>query len=224
MVKVSIIIVCKEIDDYAKRCIKYCEKLPEEKEIIVVPDSVVPGLPAAKRNYAMNIAKGDVFAFIDADAYPSKGWLANALFWLRTFDAVCGPGVLPPDSPIEEKIADQVHKWMFCPYRVIPQKPRIVPWFPTFNLVVKRFVATRFDDYLTGEDDKFCLRIKDGIFYHPHILVYHNRRGVFKPLWRQFSQWGKTKGHFKRLALLAWFSTLIIYITSWIKGFFSREI
>ena len=224
MAKVAIIVPTREIDDYVLRCVWYCQRLPEEKEIIVVEDKIVPGFPAAKRNWAMQQTDADIFAFLDSDAYPSKGWLKNALYWLQCFDAVCGPGVLPPDASYGELVADQVHKWVFCPYRVTPQVPRIVSWFPSFNLIVKREVVGRFDNYLTGEDDKFGMNIKSGIFYHPDILVYHNRRGIFKPLWRQFSQWGKTKGHFQRLAFLGWVTTLWVYSVNFVKGFFMRKI
>lgn len=224
MVKASIIVPCKEIDDYTRRCILYCKTYCPDEELIVIPDSVCPGLPAVKRNFGMSFASGDVFAFLDSDAYPSKEWLKEALYHLQFYSAVCGPGVLPPDAPFEELVADQVHKWMFCPYRVTPQAPRIVKWFPTFNLIVKREVATQFENYLTGEDDKFGLNIPSGIYYHPDILVYHNRRGIFKPLWRQFGQWGTTKGHFIRLSLIAYVTTLYIYCFNWIKGFLKRKI
>ena|SRR3990167_1777202 len=223
MVKVSIIIPTKEIDAYANRCIDCCSKLPGNPEIIIVPDSTCPGLPASKRNWAMQRAKGDVFAFIDSDAYPSADWLKNALYWLECYPAVCGPGVLPPDAPWEEQIADQVHKWVFCPYRVTPKTPRIVPWHPTFNLIVKREVATQFDPYLTGEDDRFGLNIKGGVFYHPSILVYHNRRGIFKPLWRQFGTYARHKGAFVGIAAVAWVTTIWVYAVNWVLGFLRRK-
>lgn len=224
MAKVSIIIPTRKVDDYVRRCIAHCEALEQPHEIIVVPDSVCPGFPAGKRNWAMAHATGDIFAFIDSDAYPSRDWLKKALYWLQCYPAVCGPGVLPPDAPFSEQVADQVHKWVFCPYRVTPKEPRMVPWFPTFNLVVRREAAGQFDNYLTGEDDRFGLNIKGGIFYHPDILVYHNRRGIFKPLWRQFGTWGLHKGHFARLALIAYLTTLWAYALNYVKGFFSRRL
>lgn len=224
MVKVSIIIPTKKLDDYTNRCVSYCEEYCPGAEVIIVTDKVCPGLPAKKRNWAMARATGDVYAFIDSDAYPSPNWLKKALFWLKEYPAVCGPGVLPPDAPFTEKIADQVHKWMFAPYRVTPQKERTVSWFPTFNLIVRKEVATKFEDYLTGEDDKFGLNIKGGIFYHPDILVFHNRRGAFKPLWKQFGTWGKHKGHFLRLAIIAYISTLFVYAVNFVKGFFRRKL
>jgi glycosyltransferase involved in cell wall biosynthesis len=224
MAKVSVIIPTKTIDSDVKRCLMYLNQLPQDKEIIVVDDSIVPGLPARKRNWAMKQATGEYFAFLDSDAYPSMRWLKNALWWLRYYPAVCGPGVLPHDAPMEERVADQVHQWMFAPYRVIPQEHRMVPWFPTFNLIVRRDMASEFENYLTGEDDKFGMNIKGGIFYHPSIMVYHNRRGAFKPLWRQFGTWGKHKGHFLRLAILAYISTIFVYAFNFVKGFFKRKL
>ena len=224
MALVSVIVPCKKIDEYVQRCLYHLNRLPEKKEVIVVPDSVIPGLPAAKRNWAMKQAKGDIYAFLDSDAFPSRGWLNHALFYLNFYPAVCGPGVLPHDAPFEERVADQVHKWLFAPYRVIPQEHRTVKWFPTFNLIVRKEVATQFEGYLTGEDDKFGEKIPGGIFYHPSILVYHNRRGAFRPLWRQFGTWGRHKGHFARLALIAYVTTLCAYAANYIKGFFSARI
>lgn len=224
MAKVSIIIPTKKMDNYVYRCLANLLYLPEDKEVIVVTDDDCPGFPSAKRNWAMQRAKGEVFAFIDSDAFPTRDWLKNALYWLQCYSAVCGPGVLPPDAPFIEQVADQVHKWVFCNYRVVPKEPRIVPWHPTFNLIVRREVASQFDDYLTGEDDKFGLNVKQGIFYHPDILVYHNRRGIFKPLWRQFGNYGKHKGHFLRLSLIGWVTTMWSYGVNYIYGFFKRRL
>ena len=223
MAKVSIIIPCRKIDKDVERCVEHCQRLPQDKEILVIPDLLCPGFPAGKRNYAMQRATGEIYAFIDSDAYPDKDWLKDGLYWLQCYPAVCGPGVLPPDAPENEKIADQVHKWVFCPYRVAPKKARIVKWHPTFNLIVKKEVATQFDSYLTGEDDRFCEKIKEGIFYHPDILVYHNRRGAFKPLWRQFGTYARHKGCFKALALVAFVTTIWTYAINFVRGFIRRK-
>lgn len=223
MAKVSIIIPCRKVNSTTERCVSYCERLPEEKEIIVVPDDLVKGLPSTKRNYGMAVATGNIFAFIDSDAFPNYTWLKNALYWLRCFPAVCGPGVLPYTATLGERVADQVHKWIFCPYRVRRMTQRIVPWHPTFNLIVKRSVATPFEDYLTGEDEKFCLKIRGGIFYHPDILVFHDRRPAFKPLWKQFGTYARHKGAFQSMALLAWLTTLITYSVNFVIGFFRKR-
>jgi hypothetical protein len=171
----------------------------------------------------MKHAHGDVFAFIDSDAYPSFHWLKEALKYLRISDAVCGPGVLPADAPTHEIIADAVFNFLPYSYRVTPKAPRVVAEYPTFNLIVKKDVATDFENYLTGEDSLFCRKIKGGIFYHPSILVYHNRRGAFKPLWKQVATYGKHRGNFIKLAVLAWVTSVFTYIINFFKGLFIRR-
>lgn len=221
--QVSIIIPCKAYDADTKRCVQHCNHVAPDKEIIVITDDDCPGYPSAKRNWAMARAKGKYFAFIDSDAYPSLGWMIAALYWLDKYPAVCGPGMLPPDAPKEERIADIVYQMLPYSYRVVPQEKRIVAEYPTFNLIVRREVATDFEPYLTGEDSLFCRKIKDGIFYHPDILVYHNRRPIYKRLWKQVGTYGLHRGNLIRQALFAWISTVFVYATNFIKGFFIRR-
>jgi hypothetical protein len=221
--EVSIIVPTREIDNYSLRCAYHCyEKFPGA-EVIVIPDTVVPGYPALKRNWAMEKAKGKYLAFIDSDAYPSEMWLDKALKYLKKHSAVCGPGVLPPDAPPEERIADIVYQMLPYAYRVVQRNCRQVTEYPTFNLIVRREVATPFENYLTGEDSLFCRKIKDGIFYHPDILVYHNRRPIFKGIWKQVGTYGRHRGNFIKLAILAWVSTVFVYGVNFIKGFFIRR-
>lgn len=200
-----------------------CKAVCQGAEIIVVPDDVVPGYPAGKRNWAMRQAKGDVFAFIDSDAYPSDRWLETALYWLESFPAVCGPGVLPPDAPPLERVSDVVYQMLPYPERVVPLSRRTLREYPTFNLVVRRDVATDFEDYLTGEDSLFCRNIEAGVFYHPDILVYHNRRPAFRGLWKQVGTYGRHRGNFVRLALTAWISSIVVYAWNFIVGFCKRR-
>jgi hypothetical protein len=220
---VSIIIPCREVNEDVHKCFRECSMLPNKTEIIVVTDKECPGYPALKRNWAMARAKGDVYAFIDSDAFPHEHWLDNALRYLSSFDAVCGPGVLPPDSPISEKAADLVFQWLPYSYRVVPGNPSIVAEYPTFNLVVRKSAATPFDNYLTGEDSLFCRRIRGGIFYHPDILVYHRRRSLFRPLWKQIGTYGRHRGNFIRLALVAWITSVFTYAVNFVKGIFIRR-
>jgi glycosyltransferase involved in cell wall biosynthesis len=218
---ISIIIPCRKIDDFTRRCVWYCTALPEDKEIIVVPDEVCPGLPATKRNWAIEKAKGEILAFIDSDAYPSRDWLTNALVHLPMFAGVCGPGVLPPDAPISEQGADLVYRLLPYSYRVTPEEQRIVPEFPTFNLIVWKDKAPKFKSYLTGEDSLFCRELKGNILYDPSILVYHNRRPLFKSFSRQVSTYGYHRGLLIGMALGGILITCYCYITNFICGFFT---
>ena len=84
--RVSIIIPCKEIGDYARESIEHCLKLDyPDFEILVLPDAkstlnllgvriipTGPVGPAEKRDLAASKADSELLAFIDDDAYPDK--------------------------------------------------------------------------------------------------------------------------------------------------------
>ena len=140
----SIIIPCKEIQE-ADKCLVTCLSISENAEILVIPDIICGGLPAEKRNYAMSRARGKYYAFIDADAYPSQYWLGTAEYYLaKGYSAVCGAGIIPPNSPILEIASDLILRMMPCSYRVARKSPRIVSEFPTFNLIVRADRAPKF--------------------------------------------------------------------------------
>ena len=93
---VSIIIPCKEVDQYTKESIAGCKQLDYSNfEIILLPDSSIeiiagvkviptgPLSPGYKRNIGVKNAKGEFCAFIDNDAYPRSDWLANGLNYLE---------------------------------------------------------------------------------------------------------------------------------------------
>ena len=123
MENVSIIIPCKEINSFTKKCIENCLNLDyEDFEIIVLPDSFKNEIkknkklkivktgnvkPAAKRNKGMKLAKGNFFAFIDSDAYPEKDWLKNAIKYFKDekIGIVGGPNLTPPGVNFWEKVS-----------------------------------------------------------------------------------------------------------------------
>jgi glycosyltransferase involved in cell wall biosynthesis len=232
---VSIIIPVKQISDYLRE-----ETIPallkqtyQNFEIIILPDKpakekfpktrIIPSWPkvgpADKRDLGVKKAKGEIIAFIDDDAYPSKKWLENALFYfkpqassLERIAAVCGPGVTPPSDPL----LAQISGWMWSSwlgaggagtYRCWPGKRREVDDFPTFNLIVRKsdFKAVGgFDSrFWPGEDTKFChdlvYKLKKKIIYDPEVLVYHHRRNIFIPHLKQIGRYGLHRGHFVKI-------------------------
>lgn len=220
----SIIIPCRKIDAYTNRCIDRCASLPEKLEIIVITDKECAGYPAEKRNLAIKKATGEYFAFIDSDAYPAYNWLTRATIGLDFYCAVCGPGVLPPDASFLEKAADLVFQWLPYSYRVVPRKIRTVTEYPTFNLIVARnHCPDKFENYLTGEDSLFCRSIDGEILYDPLLKVYHSRRELFKPFWRQVGTWGRHRGCLIALALVGWITGVFTYSINFIKGFIRRK-
>ena len=89
---VSIIIPCKDVDNYTKESIAFCKRLDYPNfEIILLPDytaEAIDGIkviatgsvsPGVKRNIGVKSSSGEFCAFIDNDAYPRSDWLTNAL-------------------------------------------------------------------------------------------------------------------------------------------------
>lgn len=224
--KVSIIIPCRVNDYVTQACVKSVENtIYPNKEIIVVTDNECVGYPATKRNWAMERATGEVYAFIDSDTIVSYDWLKNAMLYLTPYyAAVCGPGVLYPGATIYDKAADFVFRILPYSYRVAPKKEKTVAEYPTFNLIVWANKSVKFKPYLTGEDSLFCRMLEGPIFYHPSIMVYHQRRPLYRPMWRQVGTYGRHRGHFIRLAVCGLITVLWTYVINFFKGFFRRKI
>ena len=65
---------------------------------------------------AIKIAKGEICAFIDDDAYSSEDWLQKAVKYFENphIVAVVGPGITPPDDSFLEKIGDTLLNPIFA--------------------------------------------------------------------------------------------------------------
>jgi len=229
---VSVIIPVKEIGNYLRK-----ENLPamdkqvyKNFEVIVLPNTItsqdkqllrkyhwlkiIPTgkitRPARKRDMGVKNARGQIIAFIDDDAYPSPCWLeeAVAVFEKKRVAAVCGPGLLPRETNIWEKIFDETLKTDFgsggYQYRFIKAKARYVDDYPSMNFLIKKNVFKKlggFDnEYWPGEDSKLCedlvYKEKRQIFYHPDVAVFHHRRNNLNGFLKQHSNYGFHRGAF----------------------------
>jgi glycosyltransferase involved in cell wall biosynthesis len=210
----TVIIPCKKNSDLCPELLKNLKQQSlKPLEILIITDKLCPKSPAEKRDYAAKIAKGNILAFIDSDAYPSKNWLKNASKHLNhpNTAAVCGPGLTPPNNNHAQKISGLVWSCLIgagpYTYRNLPKPKRFVDDYPSFNLIVKKkdfkAVGGFSTQYWPGEDTKLCLdlnfKLHKKILYHPDILVYHHRRPIFLPHLAQISRYGFQRGRFVRL-------------------------
>ncbi len=167
--------------------------------------------PGDKRDQAARKAKGEVFAFIDDDVYPSKRWLYHAhqiLMEKPEIAALGGPGILPEKVSIWEKIFDAVLRtWVGSGsyvYRFQPQSERFVDDYPAMNLMLRKEIFLSiggFDNHhWPGEDskllNKFIVKKKKFILYHPNVQVFHHRRNSLTGHLAQHKNYGKTRGKF----------------------------
>lgn len=228
----SIIIPVRAINDYIiKENLPSCDKLNHDQfEVIILPNQVTkednklekkyPWLriiptgqitrPAPKRNIGAKNARGEILAFIDDDAYPTRNWLKNAdkLFEKNKVEALFGPGILPPHTNIWEKVFDEILKtWVGSgglSYRFTPQEKRFVDDVASMNFFIYKKIFQKlhgFDsDYWPGEDSKLCESLvydhKGKILYSPEIIIYHHRRDKLLPYLKQHGQYGFHRGAF----------------------------
>jgi cellulose synthase/poly-beta-1,6-N-acetylglucosamine synthase-like glycosyltransferase len=212
--KISVIIACKKITDLCPELMPALAKQSlKAVEILIVTDKLCKKQPGIKRDWAASVAKGDVLAFIDSDAYPHQDWLKNAAHYLRhiKLSAVCGPGLTPVNNSTWQKISGLVWSTKLgagpYTYRALALKKRFVDDYPTFNLIVKKADFLAIGGFNThfwpGEDTKLCFDLTDKlnkkILYHPEIIVYHHRRPIFKKHLEQIARYGYQRGMLSKI-------------------------
>jgi cellulose synthase/poly-beta-1,6-N-acetylglucosamine synthase-like glycosyltransferase len=219
---VSIIIPCKEIDDYADVCINQCQRLDYPSfELIILPDfynvdakskhnvKIIPTgpvRPSVKRNLGVSRCNGDILAFIDADAVPFDDWIKQAIPYFEDEEVgiVGGPNITPPDAGIMETasglvLSSSIGGGKFA-FRYSSKSAQECDELPSCNLFVRRADFTQAGGFeegiLTAEDAKLCFQIKRNgkkIIYSPDVTVYHHRRPLFIPHLRQMWNYGNDK-------------------------------
>jgi len=227
--KISVVVTAEELNPYLEECLKHLVKLNyPDFEILVFPTKdfaydhpkvrifAQPDLafkPAERRDLALKHAGGEILAFIDDDAYPSKGWLRNAVkhFGNERVAAVGGPGVTPPGDSIRARAGGWVSASGVggggTTYRFLPRPTREVDDYPSMNLLVRMSDFEKvggFDShYWPGEDTKLCLdltrKLGKKILYDPRVLVFHHRRALFIPHLKQNGRYGLHRGYFAKV-------------------------
>ena len=184
MIKFSIIIPVKSINDYVRETVPYIQNLSgPEWELFIIPNNDEPNEwvsdhriritpsgrvgPADKRDMGAKVASGDVLVFLDDDSYPDKNLLGIARDRFADPDVVAlgGPAMTPPDDSFWQKVSGAVFLSKFsggAPERYVPVgDARFVSDWPSVNFMVRKeaFLAVGgFDSpYWPGEDTKLCL-------------------------------------------------------------------
>ncbi len=220
---VSIIVPCKNVDDYTKECIEHCKRLDYSGfEIILLPDydtEPISGVriiatgqvsPGAKRNIGVENSNGEFCAFIDNDAFPRSDWLTNALkiFEDSAVGGVGGPGLTPEEDCFMQKAGGYVLSSFMVGN--ISSRYRTKSCFESADIHSCNFIARKTliegaggwnEKYWPGEDTLICLAIKrlgKKLIESSDVVVYHHRRSLFKSHLRQVSRFGEHRGFFAK--------------------------
>jgi len=221
--KVSIVIPCSRVKAHTLQCIEACKRLDyPDYEILLLPDEPLPEMlngvkviptgrvtPGRKRNIGVDVAKGEVIAFIDDDAYPRKDWLKNAVNYLKNEDvvAVGGPGLTPEEDDDMRKASGYILSSLsfgFLRSRFEGEKVRESDDIHSCNFIVKKEVldTVRWDEkYWPGEDTLMSLEIsRSGLkmLEAPDVVVYHHRKPLFIEHLRQIARFGMHRGFFAK--------------------------
>ena len=154
------------------------------------------------RNLGLEVAKGEIVAYIDDDAYPDPDWLsylAAAFLNPRTerYAGVGGPNIAPPGDGL---IADCVAHAPGGPVHVLLSN-RKAEHIPGCNMAF-RPVALKaiggFDPqfHVAGDDVDVCWRLqKEGwtLGFSPAAVVWHHRRNSVFAYWKQQHSYGKAE-------------------------------
>lgn len=156
------------------------------------------------RNLGMELAEGEIVAYIDDDAYPDPQWLtylANA-FRKSDYAAIGGPNLLPGDATLISECVDHTPG---TPTHVLLSDLE-AEHIPGCNMAFRKEHLKRIRGFdptfrTAGDDVDICWRLQDlGLkigFCHA-AQVWHHRRRTVKAFWKQQVGYGKAEALLER--------------------------
>jgi O-antigen biosynthesis protein len=175
------------------------------------------GLSSA-RNVGLLAARGEIVAYIDADASPDPHWLnyLSVAFARANHAGVGGPNLAPPECGLT---ADCVAHAPGGPLHVL-LTDELAEHVPGCNMAFRRDALEEIGGFdpqfrVAGDDVDICWRIRERgwtIGFNAGAVVWHCRRNSIRGYWRWQREYGKSEamverkwpGKYNRFGHVAW--------------------
>jgi glycosyltransferase involved in cell wall biosynthesis len=183
--KASEIIV---VVDHNERLLK---RVQESIEGVMVINNKYPRGLSGARNSGIDVAKGDVIAFIDDDAVAEPDWLENLKKVYNQSEAVGAGGLIKPIWETEKPgwFPEEFYWIIGCTYRGMPEVTSSIRNLIGCNMSFKRTIFEQVGGFYDGigrvekiplgcEETELCIRIRQHsseseIIYEPSAIVHH---------------------------------------------------
>lgn len=153
------------------------------------------------RNEGIRMAKGNIVAFIDADAYADPDWLYFAVTALeeKNAAAVGGPNICPPGDGFVAHCVDQSPG---NPTHVLIDDTH-AEHIPGCNMIFRKGALETVGMFdvthrAAGDDVDVCWKLlarQERIAFSPSAVVWHHRRGTVRGFLRQQRGYGFAEAH-----------------------------
>ena len=148
--------------------------------------------PSVARNHGIEIANGDIIAFIDDDGVAPNDWLERiSKNFSDNPDIIVIGGKLLPIYNNKYRLPEELLWIVGCTYKGHPENKQFMRNVISANMAAKKdiFKEIKFETMFKNknrflapikqlEDTLFCVRINNiinnAVLYDPDIIVYHN--------------------------------------------------
>jgi len=151
------------------------------------------------RNTGLDVADGEIIAYLDSDAYPDPHWLTYlaATFVNTDVVGVGGPNLPPPG---DGAIAECVARAPGGPAHVL-LSDTVAEHIPGCNMAFRASPLREIGGFdprfrSAGDDVDICWRLQDRgwtLGFCPAAVVWHHRRNSIRAYWRQQRGYGRAE-------------------------------
>lgn len=157
--------------------------------------------PGVARDTGLRHAKGEIVCHLDADAMPTRKWIASLLasFSDQSVVLVGGKSLSLPPKTAPQRYMASSGRIDAVEYVTRP----VFPFVPSRNMAVRRSAALEIGGWtaecITGEDVDFCHRLLKAfhskIVYQPAAILFHHNRETTAELAQQAWSYGEGTAH-----------------------------